>query len=294
MAADHTLAAAACAGLAVTCATVVVAEFFGYASALYRQRYLRAAAVELDDVLLEMPPARIFDLSLALSGLAGFAAALLLGMSGGGSWMKAGFAGVAAAALAFPVPRLVLRFLRQRRLRMFDEQLEDALTGMSSALKAGFSISQALETVAEENRHPISIEFRLLVQELRLGVSLEDALENMCRRLGSADFELVATAIVTARQTGGELTAVFDRLSAMIRERLRIEGRLRALTAQGRLQAYVIGAMPFLLMLAMNYVAPAMMAAFFHSALGMILIAAVLLMVVAGFLVIKKITTIDV
>lgn len=293
--ADYTMLACSCAGMAVVFATLVVMDFFSSASASYRERYIQEATVELDDVLLQAPPSRIFDLSLALSGLAGFFAALAVGFGGAQwSWVKVVFAGALAAAAAFPLPRLILRYLRRRRLRMFNEQLEDALTSMSSALKAGFSINQALDVIAKDNRRPISIEFRLLIQEIRLGVSLEDALENMCRRLGSADFELVSTAIVTARQTGGQLTVIFERLSMVIRERLRVEGRLRALTAQGRLQAYVIGAMPFLLMAAMNYVAPGMMAGFFHSAFGLVMIVIVVLMVVCGFLLIKKITTIDI
>lgn len=107
---------------------------------------------------------------------------------------------------------------------------------ISSSLKAGFSINQALEEVAEQNIHPISVEFRLLIQEIRLGVPVEQALENMNRRLRSEDFELVATAILTARQTGGELTGTLERVASLIRERVRISNKVRALTALGRLR----------------------------------------------------------
>ena len=116
----------------------------------------------------------------------------------------------------------------------------------------------------------------------------------MVKRLGSEDFELVATAILTARQTGGELTVIFERLAAMIRERMRISGKLRALTAQGRLQSYVVGAMPFLLMIVMNYIAPDMMGSFFNSMAGILLILGAVMLVVMGFLVIRKITNIDI
>ena len=161
-------------------------------------------------------------------------------------------------------------------------------------MKAGFSINQALESIADENRPPISIEFRLLVQELRLGVSLENALNNMCRRIESDDFELVAVAIITARQTGGELTSVLERLAKVIRERLRIYRKISALTAQGRMQAAVIGIMPFALMFMMSYIVPDAMSGFFSSIIGIISCAVAVILVIVGFLSIKKITSIKV
>lgn len=282
-------------GIAVTLATMVIVDFISYASNRYRERYLREATVELDDVLIQMPANKIFDLSLATSALAAFLAMVLLGIgSTTWSWSRGFFVAILVAVITFPAPRLYLRYLKKRRLIRFNEQLEDALTSMSSALKAGFSINQAIEVIAQENIKPISIEFRLLLQEIRLGVPLEQALYNMLDRLGSDDFELVATAIITARQTGGELTVTFERLAAMIRERMRIAGRLRALTAQGRMQAYVVGAMPYLLMLVMNYIAPEMMSAFFNSIVGILLIIGASLLVAGGFFIIRKITTIDI
>ncbi len=287
--------ASLCAGVSVMFATLVIVEFASFASARYKERYLRDTAVELDDVFLQMPAGRIFDLTIALSGLSAFISLIVFGMSSTTwSWPKAAFIAALAAVVTFPAPRLYLKFLGKRRLEKFNEQLEDALNSMSSALKAGFSINQAIEVIASENRNPISIEFRLLLQEIRLGVQLEQALENMVKRIGSEDFELVATAILTARQTGGELTVIFERLAGMIRERMRIAGKLRALTAQGRLQSYVVGAMPFLLMIVMNYIAPDMMSAFFNSMAGILLILGAVMLVVMGFLVIRKITNIDI
>jgi tight adherence protein B len=287
--------ASLCAGVSVMFATLVIVEFASFVSARYKERYLRETAVELDDVLLQMPAGRIFDLTLALSGLSAFLALIAFGLSSTNwSWPKAAFISVFAAVVTFPAPRLYLKFLGKRRLQKFNEQLEDALNSMSSALKAGFSINQAIEVIASENRNPISIEFRLLMQEIRLGVTLDQALENMVKRIASEDFELVATAILTARQTGGELTVIFERLAAMIRERMRIAGKLRALTAQGKLQSYVVGAMPFLLMIVMNYIAPDMMSTFFNSMAGILLIVGASMLVLMGFLVIRKITNIDI
>ena len=284
-----------CVLMAVTLATLVIIDTFIYISTRYKERYLKEAAVELDDVLLQMPAGKIFDLSLAISAVCCFMTVIIFGMTSGGfSWIKAIGLGSIVAVGTFPMPRLTLRYLRIKRLAKFNEQLEDALGGMSSSLKAGFSINQALESIADENRPPISIEFRLLVQELRLGVPLETALNNMCERIESDDFELVAVAIITARQTGGELTSVLERLASVIRERLRIHRKISALTAQGRLQAIVIGIMPFALMFMMSYIVPDAMSSFFESIIGIISCVVAIILVIAGFLSIKKITSIKV
>ena len=283
------------AGVSIMLMTMVVADFFAYVSQTYKERYISEAAVELDDVLLNMPAGRILDLSLALSAIASFLVIAVFAIfSNSFSWPKALICGLLAAVVSFPLPRLYLRKKKKIRLHTFNEQLEDALQGMSSSLKAGFSINQALESVAQENRRPISVEFRLLVQEIRLGVPLEKALHNMEKRMQSDDLELVSTAIITARQTGGELTVIFERLAGVIRERTRIQGRIRSLTAQGTLQAYVVGAMPFILLFAMNFVAPQIMTVFFDSVIGILLIVGVALLVGIGFFVIKKITAIDI
>ena len=292
---NSTWAPSLCVLIAVTLATLVIIDSFIYISTRYKERYLKEAAVELDDVLLQMPADRIFDLSLAISAFCCFMTVIIFGMTSGGfSWVKAIGLGAIIAIVAFPVPRLILRYLRIKRLAKFNEQLEDALGSMSSSLKAGFSINQALESIADENRPPISIEFRLLVQELRLGVPLDEALNNMCKRIESDDFELVTVAIITARQTGGELTSVLERLASVIRERLRIYRKVNALTAQGRMQAIVIGIMPFLLMFLMSYIVPDAMAAFFESVVGIIACVIAVILVIAGFLTIKKITSIKV
>lgn len=292
---NSTWAPSICVLIAVTLATLVIIDTFIYISTRYKERYLKEAAVELDDVLLQMPADRIFDLSLAISAFCCFMTVIIFGMTSGGfSWIKAIGLGAIIAIITFPMPRLILRYLRIKRLAKFNEQLEDALSSMSSALKAGFSINQALESIADENRPPISIEFRLLVQELRLGVPLEEALNNMCKRIESDDFELVTVAIITARQTGGELTSVLERLASVIRERLRIYRKVNALTAQGRMQAIVIGIMPFALMFMMSYIVPDAMAAFFESVIGIIACVIAIILVIVGFLAIKKITSIKV
>ena len=289
------LLASVCAGLCALFATFVIVEFMSYTSARYKERFLAEAAVELDDVLLQLPANRILDLSIAIAAASFFLfGGLSSFLSSEVNWIRTIAIGTISAVVAFLAPRFYLRALKKQRLAKFNDQLEDALLSMSSALKAGFSITQALENVASENRYPISFEFTLLLQELRLGVQFDTALRKMADRLGSQDFELVAVAIITARQTGGELTTVLEELAGVIRERMRIMQRVRALTSQGRMQAWLIASVPFVLMFAMMRLAPDLMDAFFGSLVGIVVLVAVIIMVVCGFLWIRKITTIDV
>jgi tight adherence protein B len=274
---------------------IVIINAVSAVSGRYKEKYLQETAVVMDDVLLSMPPSRVLDFSLIFAAAAAFAAVGGIGYyTGSLNWSKIIIFGLIGAVAAFPLPRLYLNFLRKQRLRKFNEQLEDALLSMSSSLKAGFSINQALEVIAQENRRPISFEFNLLIQELRLGVTLEKGLDNMSRRLDCPDFELVAVSILTARQTGGELTATLERLAGMIRERVRIAARIRALTAQGRMQAAIIAIMPFALLFAMMNIVPDMMNAFFSTVAGILSLLAVVILVVIGFLSIRKITNIDI
>ena len=290
-----TFIAGLCAAAAVTFASLVVINFMTETSTRYKDRYIRETGVEYEDILLSMPASRVFDLSLGVSALGMFLGIGLISIVAESPDMPmiilTGFIG---AVVCFPIPRAILKHMKKKRLHKFNEQLEDALLSISGSLKAGFSILQALDLIASENRPPISYEFTVLMQELRLGVPFDEALEKMAKRVGSQDFELVSVAISTARQTGGELTGVLERLAAVIRERVRIQQKLVAMTAQGRLQAYMIGAMPFLLLFAMSKVAPDMMRPFFNSIIGILVICAAILLVVAGFFMIRKITTIDI
>ena len=275
-----------CAFFCVLCAALVLIDSGLYIAGRYRERYLREATTGLDDVLIQMPPGRVFDLGLGLSAAGGCSVVLLFAAGLDETPWQWGL-------LVGGLVALVL-WLKRRRLERFNIQLEDALGMVSSSLKAGFSINQALEEVAALDIRPVSVEFRLLTQEVRLGVPLEQALENMNRRLESDDFALVSTAILTARQTGGELTATLERVAGLIRERVRISNKVRALTAMGRMQALLIGLMPPALFFGMYHINPVMMRSFLHSPIGIIGIILVVLLDIAGYWMIRKIVTIEV
>lgn len=186
------------------------------------------------------------------------------------------------------------KWLNARYVRKFDEQLTDALGTMSNALRAGFSISQAFESVAEGGIHPISDEFALFLQQMRVGMSFDDALASLDKRIGSDDLALVVTSIDIARKTGGNLTEIFDSIAQTIRGRMRIESKVRTLTAQGRLQGLIVSLMPFFLCIVMTVMKPGMMIPFLTSLNGVACLALASVMVLAGWIIIRKIVTIKV
>ena len=186
------------------------------------------------------------------------------------------------------------RYLDNRRREKFNLQLPEALATMSNALRAGFSISQAFDSVVEQGMPPMSEEFAILQQQLKIGMSFEDALESLSQRVGSDDLTLVTTAILISRKTGGNVTEIFDKISETIRGRMRIERKVKSLTAQGRLQGIIVSAMPVFLGLVMTIIKPKMMIPFLTSATGVLAVLAMCALITVGWLMIRKIVKIDI
>ena len=186
------------------------------------------------------------------------------------------------------------RWLDERRRNKFNMQLPEALATMSNALRAGFSISQAFDSVVEQGENPMSEEFAILQQQLRIGMSFEDALDSMSERVGSDDLTLVTTAILISRKTGGNVTEIFDKISDTIRGRMKIERKVKTLTAQGRMQGMVVSAMPVFLGVIMVIVKPELMIPFLCSGIGMISVLAMTVLIAVGWWMIRKIVKIDV
>lgn len=186
------------------------------------------------------------------------------------------------------------RWLDRRRRDRFNLQLPEALSTMSNALRAGFSLAQAFDSVVEQDIEPMSGEFRILQQQLRIGMSFEDALESMSQRVGSDDLTLVTTSILISRRTGGNVTEIFDRISETIRGRMRIERKVKSLTAQGRMQGVIVSLMPVFLAVVMTVMKPNTMIPFLMSATGAVAVAVMTLLIVLGWLMIRKIIRIEV
>jgi tight adherence protein B len=261
----------------------------------YSGAYAQETASAFEDLFLFIPSRRVAELGWGLSA-AVFASVFLLA-GGLQSLDKAVPAGVAGLVFSVPMlrfPRLLLAVLKARRLKRFNIQLVDALTGMSNSLKAGFSIMQSFEAIARDGENPIAQEFGALLQQTRVGVSFSEALTNLQERVGSADLTLVCLAVETARQTGGNLTGIFEQIAATIRERFRIENRIQTLTAQGKLQGIVVGIMPLIIAAALMVVDPGMMIPFLQSGAGMAIVAIVAVLLLCGGIIIRKIVRIDV
>ncbi len=261
----------------------------------YQETYVQRTERDLYGMFSNLPPHRFLQWSIGC-----FLAVFLVTFSLVGNYestvgflISFGFSLLLGAGGSL-LPRMALKRAGVLRLRKFDLQLLDALLSMSNSLKAGFSIIQAFEAVVQEGREPIAQEFDLLLRETRLGVKFETASENLLRRVASEDLQIVLIGIETARQTGGNLTEVFDRLAGVIRERMRIQGRIRSLTAQGRLQGWAVGLMPFFLGVAFYFIQPDMMNAFLFSPAGIMMLFVMLFFEAIGFFFIRKIVNIDV
>ena len=152
-------------------------------------------------------------------------------------------AGVGAVGGLF-LPRMYVGYLQGQRLTKFDNQLGDMLNLVVNGLRAGFSVMQALEAVGKELPPPISVEFKRVVQEMQLGIPMEQALGNLTRRIPSKDLDFVVTAINVQREVGGNLAEILDTITYTIRERVRIKGEIATLTAQGMITGYVISFLP--------------------------------------------------
>ena len=264
-------------------------------AAEYSSSYSEQVARQFEEVFMFVPPQQIARMGWAAAAI-GFATVFLLV---GGFSSKTGFVaglllGLFVAIPALYSPKIILRFLKKRRLTKFNLQLVDTLVSMSNALKAGFSITQAFESIVKEGEQPIAQEFDMFLQQTRLGVNFSDGLTNMEKRVGSDDLSLVINAIETARKTGGNLTEIFEKIASTIRERMRIETRIQTLTAQGRLQGIVVSLMPIVIGVAMSIVDPGLMMPFVHSMTGVLIMAGVVLLIAIGGLVIRKIVDIDV
>jgi tight adherence protein B len=204
--------------------------------------------------------------------------------------------------LGFMGPRLWLGRRKSGRLKAFNKQLPDTITLIANALRAGSSFLQAIELVVRESRPPISIEFGRVIREVNLGLPFDVALENMVRRVKSEDFELMATAIAIQHQVGGNLAEILDSIAFTIRERIRIKGEIRTLTAQQRLSGYVVGGLPFFLALFIYLAAPRFFDPMFASGdpqvlgipLGVVLLIVAVMAMGAGFYFIRKIVDIEV
>jgi tight adherence protein B len=237
---------------------------------------------------IKLRPAEYIAAVIASSLGVGF-----VGMVLGGSVIL----GVVGLIVGLFIPGIYVKSAEGRRLKQFDNQLGDMLNLTVNGLRAGYSTLQAMEAVSRELPAPISEEFRRVVQEMQLGIPMEEALDHLIRRISSDDLDLVITAINVQREVGGNLAEILDVISFTIRERVRIKGEISALTAQGRATAWVISALPIALTVLLFVVNREYIMEFFNPetrGCGYPLLGLAGLMIITGFIAVQKIVSIDI
>ena len=212
-----------------------------------------------------------------------------------------GFIGLFVGGL---IPGFYSRYAATQRIRAFNDQLSDTLNLWVNALRSGYSVLQSMEAIATEMPPPISQEFERVIQEVRLGLDTEAALDNILRRVPSEDFDLVVTAVKVQREVGGNLSEILETISFTIRERVRIKGEIRTLTAQGRASGWIITVMPIALGVFLNYSNPEYIGELFARdeatmiadllPCGWIMVGVALVMIVVGGVSIQRIVDIEV
>jgi len=269
--------AALLAWFAIDLATVSMAR--------YRAAFTERTKFQAQEFFLFIAPQKLFAANLAVMALGALAA-----------WTVTGSALIAAPvffALAL-LPRWLYASMRKRRLRKFEEQLPDALMMLSGGMRAGVGLVSGIQQLVTESAPPLAQEFSLLLREQRLGVTLEQSLSNLARRVPTQTTTLVVSAMRIATETGGGLAETLERTSHTIRARLQMEGKIGALTAQGKLQAWVVGLLPILLMLVLDKMEPEAMAMLWHTPIGWGTLVVIAFLEVVGIVVIRKIIAIDV
>ena len=201
--------------------------------------------------------------------------------------------GLVICFIGFFVPPFLVKRAEQKKIKKFNQQLVDALSIISNSLRAGHSFMQAIELVSKEMPDPIRKEFRQTFREISLGTTLEEALHKLGRRVASHDLDLIITAVLIQRQIGGNLAEVMDNISDTIRDRIRIQGEIKTLTAQGRLSGLVIAFIPVFLIGIMLLLNPEYLMPLFKSSIGLMMFSAGIIGEIIGVILIKKIVTID-
>lgn len=202
-----------------------------------------------------------------------------------------------AMLIGLSVPLLLWMLMVYRirkRKNSFTEQLGDCLITFANALRAGYSFQQAMDVIAKEMESPIAQEFARASTDIKMGVPLEVALEQMESRVNSSDFTLVVTAVLIQREVGGNLAQILDTISDTIMDRIRMKREINALTAQGRFSAIVLLVLPFGIGIFMYMINPGQMSILFEETAGQMAIVAAIIMDIIGFVIIQRIVNIDV
>jgi tight adherence protein B len=252
---------------------------------------------DLDALLRALPGTRRLDRMLVQAGARYLAGRLLAFCAGGGvaallltAWLALPAVAVAAAAAAgAAAPLLYLARARDQRLARFEVQLPEALDMMSRAMRAGHAFPTALKLVGDEVAAPLGEEFKAAFDEVNFGVGMADALNGLAQRVPSMDLQYFVVAVLIQRETGGNLTELLSSISAIIRDRHRLRGQVRVLSAEGRMSAWILCLLPFGAAAMMFVINPGSMAVLATDPGGRKMVGAAAAMMLVGVLAIRKI-----
>jgi tight adherence protein B len=251
----------------------------------WRSSFTENARLSLEDMFLFVDPRSVFRVNL-----------FMFMVVPGAIWLWTGLPLLALLAFlgGLAVPRAAWRVLRSRRIRKLILQLPDAMSMMAGSLRAGASLQTALDNVVQDCPAPLSQEFSMLLREQRLGLALEDSLRGMAQRLDAEEVDLFVSAVSIAHEVGGGLAETLERLALSLRTKLALEGKIRALTSQGKMQGVIVGLLPVFLGAAFYFMDPVSMTPLFTTPYGWGVMGALLVMLGLGAIFIRKIVTIDV
>ena len=250
----------------------------------YRRQFSRRAELEMADMFIFTSGRQVVILTLVLLLLVPVLLELLFQLP---------VVTAAGIVVTLFTPHLMFNHLRKARLKKFEEQLPDAFMLLSSSLQSGASLNMALENVVHQSPAPLSQEFGLLIKNIRLGVTLEEALIKLEKRLPLPSFIMASSAIRISREVGGNLVETINTMAAMLRRKRVMEGKIDSLTAQGKAQGTFMAMLPIFLALILSAIEPEAMSQLYTTRNGLLVLTVMIIMEVLGFVFIRKITRID-
>lgn len=273
----------ACLSIAMAC--WLIQHFFSYAWRRYRSAVEEHAQSSLSELFVFIDTTHLWP---ALCSVAVMMGLLVWWLS------RSVLVALIMVVLILVCPRILLIKALRRRSSLFDSQWPDALTAIAGALRSGASIGIALKHFAEDAPAPMSQELSLVMREHRMGMPLDQALAELKRRMPTESVELVTALLAVGNASGGSMADLLDRLSSNLRARQHVTGKINMLTAQGKMQAWVMGALPLVLLVALSQIDPASVELMFFSQTGQLLVAVVLLLECFGIFWLRRILAIEV
>jgi tight adherence protein B len=251
----------------------------------YHNTFTEQARFNLADMFLFIDPSNLWR----ANAVALVAVPLLLWLATGNLVLVA-----VAVVLVAVLPKKLYAWLRQRRIDQIQQQLPDGLMMVAGSMRAGLGFTPSLESLARDIEPPLAQEFALVLREQRMGVKLEDALANFNERVPVQDVTLFVSAVSISREIGGNLAESMASLADTLRRRLIMEGKVKSLTAQGRLQGIVMAMMPMGLIAFLSFAYPQTMHAMYHTPMGWAVLGVAAVMEYLGYRMCRKITSIDI